>query len=54
MVIDRSKDESQVSKIIRMNHHSEHNLNPMEECENRDCRLHTGRTPYQNGYTRSN
>ncbi len=43
MTIDRSTDESEVSKQIRMYHHAHHNLEPMEECDNRDCQLHTGR-----------
>lgn len=45
MTIDRSLYESAVSKKIRMYHHAFHNLEPMEECTDRDCMLHTGRIP---------
>lgn len=43
--IDRSKNESKVSQLIRMNHHANHNLEPMEECDDLGCRIHTGRIP---------
>lgn len=45
MLIDRSENESEVSKKIRMHHHAHHNLEPMEECDDRGCMIHTGRFP---------
>lgn len=43
--IDRSENESKVSQLIRMHHHANHNWEPMEECDELGCRVHTGRIP---------
>lgn len=45
MLIDRSQNESDVSKKIRTYHHAHHNLEPMEECSDKGCMIHTGRFP---------
>lgn len=38
-------DETPVTVMVRHYHHSNHGLDPMEECEELGCRLQTGRIP---------
>jgi hypothetical protein len=37
--------DSPTGILIRHYHHAHHNLEPMEECEELGCRIHTGWFP---------